>query len=112
MAMTSKKTAVERKWMQGLRYIEEGHLDTLYRSLLEGCTDLRASSTASQAIKLKKEAQQGIEDISAAFLSVDFASRCAIAPPDGLQKRMKQLMPATNATKALTSGVPKALEPP
>merc|ERR1712194_882103 len=85
-------TKADVKWMQGLRYIDEALLDDLYRSLITACTDLRATSTPSHALKLQREAQQGLGEIVAAFQSADFQSRCALAAPEGLVSDMRQAM--------------------
>ena len=93
--------------MQGLRYIDEQQLDDLYRSLISACTDLRAASTSSHALKMQEAAQREGAEIVAAFQSADFQSRCVLAPPDGLVHEMRQAMLPSGAANR-----PLALAPP
>jgi len=101
----------EVHWMQGLRHIDDPHLDELYCALISVCTELRVASSGTRAFELQAAARQGLRDVFTAFNSPNFQSRCALALPEGLIKEIRQMALAADAAPPV-AGRPLALTPP
>lgn len=82
-------SADERRWMQGLRHVDETRLDELHRNIVCECTQVRVAATEERASELRADAQQGIRDIVRVFNSADFLARCKL--PDGIAKELTAL---------------------
>merc|ERR1712032_1646660 len=100
----------EVRWMQGLRHVDETHLDQLYCALISVCTELRIATSGTRAFELQAAARQGLCDVFTAFNSPNFQSRCALALPEGLIKEIRQMSLAADG-EGTASARPLALAP-
>lgn len=98
------------RWMQGLRHIDEVHLDGLHRATVRLCADIRLATTTARELELSAATRRQLADMTAAFASADFQSRCAPALRDRLAVDMRELSRLADSADPTHGGRPQAIE--
>jgi len=92
------------RWMQGLRHIDESRLDDNLKAVLAHCAEVRAATTVTREAELGSAARQGLNDVAAAFSSVEFQARCSPELRNNLAMDMKEL--TNSSTRAGSEAMP------